>query len=204
MSQYPRPGAGAAAFRAWLTVLEVGMADTGKLILFSSVYLFLPPFILIPSPGRFQLKIYSLLRCFFSLALWMLGLVWLWFLSGTDGKSSRTEELCLLLGVRAYVPAKIPYRCYLRVVLWTQPLFYRNSKTLCPCNWGLSSSIRTCASPWALMDLPCHATEPAWGLTSIIFPLQTWIRGLCESWSDLKVKDNSEWLSAGAEALGEV
>lgn len=32
------------------------MADTGKLILFFYVYLFLPPFILIPSPGRFQLK----------------------------------------------------------------------------------------------------------------------------------------------------
>lgn len=92
-------------------------------------------------------EIYSLLRCFFSLALWMLGLVWLWFVSGTDGKSSRTEELCLLLGVCAYVPAKIAYRCYILVVLWTQPLFYRNSKTLCPCNWGLSFSIRTCASP---------------------------------------------------------
>lgn len=41
---------------AWLLALEVGMADTARLVLFSSLYLFLPSFILILSPGRFQLK----------------------------------------------------------------------------------------------------------------------------------------------------
>lgn len=151
--------------------LEVGMADTGKLILFSSVYLFLPPHLHFNTVSwEIPAEIYSLLRCFSSLAPCMPSWVWLWFVSGMEGKSSRTEELCSLSGARAYVPVKIPFRCYTLVVLWAQPLFHRNSKARRPCHRGLSSFIKTSIS-WALMGLPRHATESVWGLISIYISL---------------------------------
>lgn len=126
-------------------VLEVGMADTGRLILFSSVYLFLPPFILIPSPGRCQLKC---LRCR-DVSFPLRRGCWAWFGCGLflarKGRAAG-QKSCACHWVRVRMSLQ-RYPIGVTHVLWAQPLFHRNSKALRPCQRGLSSSVRTCASP---------------------------------------------------------
>lgn len=140
---------------AWLLALAVGMADTARLILFSSVYLFLPSFILILSPGRYQLK---------SINCWDVsfpprGRCWVQFGCGlflAQMGEQQDSRAVLVLGVCLCVLQRCP-------VGVTHS--YLGSATLCATEAHPPSGA-VCV-PQTLMDL----AESVWGFISIYISL---------------------------------
>lgn len=182
---------------AWLLALEVGMADTARLVLFSSVYLFLPSFILILSPGRFQLKSIncwdvSLPPCRGRRVQFGCGL----FLAQKEEQQDR--RAVPVLGVCLSVcTAEVPCTCC--------TLIFGLSHTSTAAAGPLLCATKACPPSGALC-VPPGFDGPCWVSVEFYFNLYFSCKPkleVCET-ADLMLRDNFGQFSVGSETLGEV
>lgn len=171
------------------------MADIARLVLFSSVYLFLPSFILILSPGRFQLK---------SINCWDVSFppcreCWVPFGCGfflAQREEQQDSRAVPVLGVCLYVLQRCPVGVALSFLgSATHPQQQQGHCSVPP---RLVPHQELCVSPQVLMDL-------AEGSVGFYFNLYFSCKPKLEvEMADPMLRDNFGQLSVGPEILGEV